>query len=276
VNWADERWRKVYIHDTTDWKCLSWEAQALFLMLIRKVNEAGVLDLGRRGRHGLTAHVKMPWEVAGPALDELEQDGCIQVSDDQKSLLMTNFLEAQQAHSTDAERKRKYRDRVKAGMRKPQDVPEPGQAVHKTGQIVPLREHGVTSGHAGGPLERGERGDICSPIGEQVSFGLEGSEPSNWREDAIERAYQVYPYKRGKQKGHATLLKQIRNRTDAAALMSAVRHYAEETYGRPQEYMKYWSTFASDWKSWVRLDDSEGSDSTADDEMQRLREAGEL
>ena len=57
MRWDDERYVRLYTRDTTDWLALSWQAQGLFVLILRKVNRAGVIDLGRAGKRGLAAHV---------------------------------------------------------------------------------------------------------------------------------------------------------------------------------------------------------------------------
>ena len=50
MDWSDERYVRVYTRDTPDWQCLSFLAQGLFCLILRKVDRAGVLPLGRSGR----------------------------------------------------------------------------------------------------------------------------------------------------------------------------------------------------------------------------------
>ena len=49
VNWQDEQFVKVYTRDTGEWTLLSWDAQALLLQILRKVDRSGVLQLGKHG-----------------------------------------------------------------------------------------------------------------------------------------------------------------------------------------------------------------------------------
>ena len=48
MRWEDENYVRLYTRDTTDWKLLSWEARALFVLLMRKLDRAGILELGRQ------------------------------------------------------------------------------------------------------------------------------------------------------------------------------------------------------------------------------------
>jgi hypothetical protein len=107
MRWEDERYVRVYTRDTTDWVALGWEAQSLFLLTMRKVDRAGILDLGRSGVRGLAALVTMPLEVVERALPVLTADGCVVLNG--QTLVIPNFIEAQEAKQSDAQRKRESR-----------------------------------------------------------------------------------------------------------------------------------------------------------------------
>ncbi len=111
MRWSDERYVRVYVRDTVDWLALSFDAQALLLLILRKLDRAGVLDLGKQGKRGVSAaigHAHL-WERLEPALDELLRDGCVELTDGR--LIMRNFIEAQETRQSDAARKRDQRER---------------------------------------------------------------------------------------------------------------------------------------------------------------------
>jgi hypothetical protein len=112
MNWADERYIRVYTRDTADWLALGWEAQALFLLLQRKADRAGIVQCGRSGVRGLAALVGMPPDVATRALAVLLEDGCLQATTG--GFVFPEFLEAQEATSSDAARQRKHREKARA------------------------------------------------------------------------------------------------------------------------------------------------------------------
>lgn len=109
MRWEDERYVRVYTRDTTDWVALGWEAQSLFVLTMRKVDRAGILDLGKSGVRGLAALVAMPLEVVERALPVLLADGCVVMRG--TVLVIPNFIEAQEAKQSDAQRKREQRAR---------------------------------------------------------------------------------------------------------------------------------------------------------------------
>jgi hypothetical protein len=161
MRWEDERYVRLYTRDTTDWLALSWKAQGLFALIMRKVDRAGLLDLGKAGKRGLAAHIGGPsaWAEVEPCLDELLADGCVQIND--RTLFVPNFMEAQEAIQSDKQRKRDQRERALA--RAKYDVLN-GETVdentnesqnvtssHETGQDVTrghAESHDVTRGHS--------------------------------------------------------------------------------------------------------------------------------
>lgn len=114
MNWSDERYVRIYTRDTSDWLSLSFLAQGLFCLLLRKVDRAGVLQLGRHGRRAVAISVGHAgdWVRLEPALDELLADGCVTISGD--FLTVPNFIEAQEAPMSDAARQRESREKRKS------------------------------------------------------------------------------------------------------------------------------------------------------------------
>ena len=150
MDWSDERWVKLYTRDTTDWLALSWQAQGLFVLILRKVNRAGVIDLGRAGKRGLAAHIGggSAWASMEPHLDELLVDGC--VTFDGIALRVTNFVTAQTSIQSDKARKRAERERANDLGRDEQENEEPKRDVTKRdgeSQDVTGSRVDVTRGH---------------------------------------------------------------------------------------------------------------------------------
>lgn len=137
MNWCDERFVKVYTRDTGDWVRLGWEAQALFLLLLRKVDRVGIIDLGKAGTEGLADLLRMPLGVVEPALDRLLKDGCVTRSHATSQLVVTNYVEAQAAAQSDKQRQHESRARRRAAAK--------AAASHNTGHAA---SHGVTPGHS--------------------------------------------------------------------------------------------------------------------------------
>lgn len=174
MDWENERYVRAYTRDTEDWLCLSWEAQALFLMLLRKVDRAGLLTT-KRGPGGVAVQVRMPVDVVTRALPELLTDGCIREC--RSGYVMPNYLAAQEARQSDKQRQRESRaarlaremlageldDLGDTGDRKPALVvtqqPEQVPDSDIASRSVTETSHAVTRGHPSlaRPAEPAER-----------------------------------------------------------------------------------------------------------------------
>lgn len=111
MRWEDERYVRLYTRDTIDWHFLSFEAQGLLTLILRKVDRAGIMDMGRHGKKGVAAAVGHPsrLDIILPALEELLSDGVAVIQG--TKLVLPNFIEAQEAKTSDAQRKRDQRER---------------------------------------------------------------------------------------------------------------------------------------------------------------------
>ena len=81
MRWEDERYVRVYTRDTLNWLALSFEAQGVLVLLLRKLDRAGILDLGNHGKRGIIIAIGHGhrWEQLAPAVDELIRDGCLRI-----------------------------------------------------------------------------------------------------------------------------------------------------------------------------------------------------
>ena len=114
MNWADERYVRSFVRDTPEWLALSYEAQSLFLHLLRKVDRAGILPLGRLGRRAVAValhRVELWPTVLDQALAELEADGCLRIRGEY--LEIPNFIEAQEVPMSARLRNQEWRERQK-------------------------------------------------------------------------------------------------------------------------------------------------------------------
>lgn len=152
MRWEDERYVRVYTRDTTDWLAFSFEAQALLLMLLRKVDRAGILPLGKHGKRGVAIAIGHPreWERLESAFEELLADGCVRVSPDGTRLVIPNFIFAQEARASDKSRQQKSREFAR-------DLAASESVTLSDGVSQNVTEchgtsHGVTPSHTPSPL----------------------------------------------------------------------------------------------------------------------------
>lgn len=155
MNWEDERYIRLYTRDTVDWNMLPFEAQALLPLILRKLDRAGVLDLGKHGLQGLRATLKAPQEFFDRGMEALLEDGCVALRGN--AIVMPNFLSAQECKQSDRARKSAERERRRAEAVSGHDVTKTSES----GQSVTERDtesqnvtkshtpsHAVTDGHS--------------------------------------------------------------------------------------------------------------------------------
>lgn len=119
MRFEDERWVKVFIRDTTNWKLLPWQAKCLLSLLFRKVDCAGRIDVGNNHVRSLAAMVDLPMEVVEAGLAGLiacnEGDEPTAVIDG-RDLVLVKFAEAQNANASAKARQREWRARRKVAL----------------------------------------------------------------------------------------------------------------------------------------------------------------
>lgn len=158
MRWEDERYVRVYTRDTVSWLVLTWQARAVYLMILRKVDRAGIIDLGKSGAKGLAGLLSVPAHVVEEALPELLEDGCLEAHG--TTIVVPNFIEAQEAKKSDQARQQEHRlkrrDQVRAGL----DPSSKSTVVY------------FIQGEDGGPIKIGRTDDLAKRI-----VGLETSRP---------------------------------------------------------------------------------------------------
>ena len=113
LDYSNERWVRLYTRDTATWKLIDWRARTVLLHLLRKVDRAGVLDVGDDGEIGLAAVLELPpEEIVAPGIAQLVKRGVVVNSG--TAYALPAFLAAQEAPASDAQRQRDARDRRRA------------------------------------------------------------------------------------------------------------------------------------------------------------------
>lgn len=137
MDWANERYVRLYTRDTVTWKMLCWQAKALLPLILRKLDRSGVLDIGEYGIDAVAAIAEVPVDFLQAGLPDLIKHGVVTMHDGR--LVMPKYIQAQEARQSDAQRQRDSRERRAASRDKQsQSVTGGDQQSH----------HDVTSGHA--------------------------------------------------------------------------------------------------------------------------------
>lgn len=155
MRWSDERYVRVYTRDTGEWLALGWEAQALFLFLLRKADRAGLLKTGKLYARALAGLAAMPLDVVARSLPLLLEDGCLRQVEG--GFVIPNYIAAQETRSTDRQRKADQRERdvdmvMASGFAGSKEAAKTLAQMSRavTSQTTPVtnRDHDADSGHA--------------------------------------------------------------------------------------------------------------------------------
>jgi hypothetical protein len=107
---------------------MPWQSRALLPLILRKVDRAGLIELGRHGVAGLAALTGIPADVALPGLEGLIACGAIEQNG--TTIVVPNFLEAQEVRQSDAQRAREYRARRRDDARNGGPEPDSSAVVY--------------------------------------------------------------------------------------------------------------------------------------------------
>lgn len=147
MRWGDEHYVKLYTRETADMLLWPWQAHAVWPNLLKRADNAGLLDTGRRDEMGaLSALLHLPREVIEVGVEALLEDGCLERVGG--GFLVRNFVEAQEARKTEAAKKRAYRERSRDQSRANERVaraePAPSaEPLEISTPPVPTVSHGV-------------------------------------------------------------------------------------------------------------------------------------
>lgn len=245
MNWSDERYVRVYVRDTVEWLAWSWQAQALFLLLLRKVDRAGCLDLPAdkaKAARGLSRMVGMPEDVIAECLPELEESGAIVAGE--RGLMVRNYVAAQESVASNAERQRRYKDR-QAAVTERHDASPVGIESHQEVTRANAESRAVTPSvpslavpSLAEPKDR--------PV-EPPQLELVASEPTVDVAAVHDAAYAAYPASRrtGKAKGLEALRASVRTPDDAERFARVVAaHLASAS---EDKFVRHWERICSTW-----------------------------
>lgn len=137
MDFANERYVRLYVRDTVTWKRLQWDGQNALTQLLRKADRAGVVDLGGiEPWEALTVLCGAPEAAARAGVARAIELGCVVLDGDR--LVFPRFIEANETAMSDRQRAKDSRDRRAALSR---NVTPPSQDVSPT-------SHDVTPRHA--------------------------------------------------------------------------------------------------------------------------------
>lgn len=112
MDWSNEPYVRLYSRDTATWRRLRGEGQAVLSLLMRKLDQAGVMDGIVDPYDDVSVAIGLPLEFVKTGLDNLFKNEVFLFKDD--VIFMPNFMEAQTASKSDKQRQKESRDNRRA------------------------------------------------------------------------------------------------------------------------------------------------------------------
>jgi len=170
MDFASERYVRLYVRDTITWTALGWQGQTVLALTLRKLDRSGVLEIGGRDpAQAIAMTTGLPVEIVEIGLPRLIAEEVLEMGD--RTLVMPKYLDAQEAVQTDAHRAREYRSRMRDKARTSRNVTDASRNVTETSR-------GVTRRHAASLLAVPSRTkELESPTEILVPHGTNGVEP---------------------------------------------------------------------------------------------------
>lgn len=139
MDFSNERYVKLYTRETTTWRLLGWEGQAMLPTLLKLMDRSGLLEIGNRDpEDAIPAHFPgWPREVVLAGFRALIREGVIELTNG--AIVWPKYLEGQEASSTPAQRQRAHRERRRDESRE------------SSGKTIEV-SRAVTDGHAASRL----------------------------------------------------------------------------------------------------------------------------
>ncbi len=116
LDYPRERYFRFYCRNTAQWALLPWQARALYGLLGREADRAGLVHCSRsRGvEASLAAICDLPLEVVSVGLPALADEGFVVV--ERAHVRIASFVESQESAASGALRTEAYRERKRANI----------------------------------------------------------------------------------------------------------------------------------------------------------------
>lgn len=230
MDWENENWIKMYTRDTADIISIGPEGRAIWRELLLKLDRSGVIDIPDADLIVLADILRIPWEWFQIGFPKILARGMAEFRGGR--LIVRNFMPAQEARSSDAQRQRDSRARRRATVLdgpRPQ-LPLPGSAEERSPSVMSQNVTGAS--HAVTSREDQIRSDESRSLAH-----LPVSEAD------LEEVYKLYPRKQGKAAGLRAAVTKITTRADYEIFRAAVERMKLAWIGQDTTYCPHFSTF---------------------------------
>lgn len=112
MDFADERFVRIYTRDSKTWLRWGWEGQTVFVLTMRKFDQTGRIDDVDDPVEDIALMAGLPVEVVRVGLPRILASGTFVRS--QRAIECPNYIDGQTASRSDSARCREYRARLKA------------------------------------------------------------------------------------------------------------------------------------------------------------------
>jgi len=116
MRFEDEQYVRNYKRETPEWTLLDWQPRVLHPYILKFMDRAGILELGKSGWKALASLCRLPLDLLETHMPALLEDGCLRLVPDGKGgtlLFSPNYIEANEAKQSDAARKKAERERAR-------------------------------------------------------------------------------------------------------------------------------------------------------------------
>lgn len=230
MDFSNERYVRLYVRDTTSWKLLKWEGQAVWTLLYRKADRSGVISLdGLEPWEAATLHCDLPEEVSKPGMERCLARGWVVRDGDR--LVFPKYIEANETPMSDAQRARESRGKRAALS---QNVTAPSQNVTE----CHTESRGVTPSHTASLL--------TVPSVPAVPEEELRTPPTRVASDLIQSATGVFF---GAEWGRELQAIGIKPDVERTAVLAAIRGdpwcKANKNAVDPRHVLKHWAKYAA-------------------------------
>lgn len=123
MDWANEKYVRLFVRDTITWKLLSWQSRALLPLILRKLDRSGVLDIGEYGEDGIAIAIDVPVDFVRAGMPDLLKHRVFTMADGR--LVMPKYIPAQETRQSDKQRQRDSRERRARGEEQSEQAEQP-------------------------------------------------------------------------------------------------------------------------------------------------------
>ena len=114
MDFSNESYVRLYVRDTTTWLRLGWDGQAVLTQVLRKMDMAGVMDIGdMKPWEAVVVHCRAPEGAAQAGMKACLDLGVFAHAG--RQLVAPNFRAAQEAVKSDKTRQKESRERRRLG-----------------------------------------------------------------------------------------------------------------------------------------------------------------